>query len=63
MIKIKSPYKNKWLFEYYDKEANDALMIGGAAYTYPMHYLKKYENKTIAYTVNRAKIKNFYITQ
>lgn len=35
------------LFEYYNKEANDALMIGGAAYTYPMHYLKKYENKTI----------------
>ena len=35
------------LFEYYDKEAKDALMIGGAAYTYPMHYLKKYENKTI----------------
>ena len=35
------------LFEYYDKEANNALMIGGAAYTYPMHYLKKYENKTI----------------
>ena len=35
------------LFEYYNKESNDALMIGGAAYTYPMHYLKKYENKTI----------------
>ena len=35
------------LFEYYNKEAKDALMIGGAAYTYPMHYLKKYENKTI----------------
>lgn len=35
------------LFEYYNEEANDALMIGGAAYTYPMHYLKKYENKTI----------------
>lgn len=35
------------LFEYYDKEAKEALMIGGAAYTYPMHYLKKYENKTI----------------
>ncbi len=35
------------LFEYYNKEANDALMIGGAAYTYPMHYLKKYQNKTI----------------
>ena len=35
------------LFEYYNKEAKDALMIGGAAYTYPMHYLKKYEDKTI----------------
>ena len=35
------------LFEYYDKEADDALMIGGAAYTYPMHYLRKYENKKI----------------
>ena len=35
------------LFEYYDKEAEDALMIGGAAYTYPMHYLRKYENKKI----------------
>ena len=35
------------LFEYYNKEANDALMIGGAAYTYPMHYLEKYQNKTI----------------
>lgn len=35
------------LFEYYNKEAKNALMIGGAAYTYPMHYLKKYEDKTI----------------
>ena len=35
------------LFEYYDKEAEDALMIGGVAYTYPMHYLRKYENKKI----------------
>lgn len=35
------------LFEYYNKDAKDALMIGGAAYTYPMHYLKKYEDKTI----------------
>ncbi len=35
------------LFEYYNKEAKDALMIGGAAYTYPMHYLKKYADKTI----------------
>ncbi len=35
------------LFEYYNKEATDTLMIGGAAYTYPMHYLNKYEDKTI----------------
>ncbi len=35
------------LFEYYNKDAKDALMIGGAAYTYPMHYLKKYEDKKI----------------
>ena len=35
------------LFEYYDKDAKDTLMIGGAAYTYPMHYLRKYDNKTI----------------
>ena len=35
------------LFEYYNKESESALMIGGAAYTYPMHYLKKYEDKKI----------------
>ena len=35
------------LFEYYHKDAENALMIGGAAYTYPMHYLKKFDNKKI----------------
>ena len=35
------------LFEYYNKKANNTLMIGGAAYTYPKHYLKKYEDKKI----------------
>lgn len=35
------------LFEYYNQDAKDALMIGGAAYTYPMHYLQKYDDKTI----------------
>lgn len=35
------------LFEYYNKEANKTLIIGGAAYTYPMHYLNKYKDKTI----------------
>ena len=35
------------LFDYYNKNANSTLMIGGAAYTYPTYYLKEYENKTI----------------
>ena len=35
------------LFQYFNKNANSTLMIGGAAYTYPMHYLNKYEEKTI----------------
>lgn len=35
------------LFEYFNKDAKDTLMIGGAAYTYPTHYLQKYEDKTI----------------
>ena len=35
------------LFEYFNKNAKNTLLIGGAAYTYPIHYLKKYENKTI----------------
>lgn len=35
------------LFEYFNKDANKTLMIGGAAYTYPKHYLKKYPDKKI----------------
>lgn len=35
------------LFEYFNKDAQNTLLIGGEAYTYPMHYLDKYENKTI----------------
>ena len=35
------------LFEYFNKEAKSTLLIGGAAYTYPMHYLQKYADKTI----------------
>ena len=35
------------LFEYFNKDANSTLLIGGAAYTYPIHYLDKYEDKTI----------------
>ena len=35
------------LFEYFNKDAKSTLLIGGAAYTYPIHYLQKYEDKTI----------------
>lgn len=35
------------LFEYYNKDAKSTLLIGGAAYTYPIHYLEKYIDKTI----------------
>ena len=35
------------LFEYFNKEAQSTLLIGGAAYTYPIHYLNKYNDKTI----------------
>lgn len=35
------------LFEYFNKDAKSTLLIGGAAYTYPIHYLDKYADKTI----------------
>lgn len=35
------------LFDYYNKNAKSTLMIGGAAYTYPTHYFKKYKDKTM----------------
>ena len=35
------------LFEFLNKDAKSTLMIGGAAYTYPVHYLQKYKDKTI----------------
>lgn len=35
------------LFEYLNKDAKATLLIGGAAYTYPRHYLQKYQDKTI----------------
>ena len=35
------------LFDYFNKDAKTTLMIGGAAYTYPNHYLNKFLDKTI----------------
>ena len=35
------------LFDYFEKDAKNVLLIGGAAYTYPTYYLKKYPDKNI----------------
>ena len=35
------------LADYYLKDFKSTLMIGGAAYTYPTHYLNKFQDKTI----------------
>lgn len=35
------------LFSHFNPEAKDTLMLGGAAYSYPKHFLKKYPQKTI----------------
>ena len=35
------------LAEYFQKNAEKTLLIGGAAYTYPTHYLNKFKNKKI----------------
>lgn len=35
------------LFDYYKNDAKDTLMIGGAAYTYPMYYLERFNDKNI----------------
>lgn len=35
------------LFDHYIPEAKNVLMIGGAAYTYPIHFLDTFENKNI----------------
>ena len=35
------------IFEYLNSDAKSTLLIGGAAYTYPIHYLQKFEDKMI----------------
>lgn len=35
------------LFDYFQKDTKNVLLVGGAAYTYPTHYLNKYEDKKI----------------
>ena len=35
------------LFNYYNPNTKDVLMIGGAAYTYPTYFLNKYKDKNI----------------
>lgn len=35
------------LFNYFNEDSKNVLIIGGAAYTYPMHYLQTYEDKNM----------------
>lgn len=35
------------LFDYYNPETKNVLMIGGAAYVYPSYFLKNFQNKNI----------------
>ena len=35
------------LFDYFEKDAKNVLLIGGAAYTYPTYYLNKFQDKNI----------------
>lgn len=35
------------LFNYFNPDSKNVLMIGGAAYTYPIHYLQTYNDKNI----------------
>jgi len=35
------------LIEYYNKDFENTLVIGGAAYTYPTHYINKFKDKNI----------------
>ena len=46
--KLTSEYLKYYdLFNYYQTNTNNVLLIGGAAYTYPSYYLENYENKKI----------------
>lgn len=46
--KLSSDYLKYYdLFDYYKTDTKNVLMIGGAAYTYPIYYLNKYQDKNI----------------
>ena len=51
------------LFDYFQKETNSTLLIGGAAYTYPTHYLNKYPDKTIDVSEIDAKMTELAVEQ
>ncbi len=51
------------LFDYFQKETNRTLLIGGAAYTYPTHYLNKYPEKTIDVSEIDAKMTELAVEQ
>ena len=46
--KLSSEYMKYYdLFEYYNNDSKDVLMIGGAAYIYPTYFLEKFQEKNI----------------
>lgn len=51
------------LFDYFQKETSNALLIGGAAYTYPTHFLNKYEDKTISVAEIDSKMTEIAVQQ
>ncbi len=51
------------LFDYFQKDAKHTLLIGGAAYTYPTHYLEKYEDKTMDVSEIDSKMTKLAIEQ
>lgn len=51
------------LFEYFQKNTTNTLLIGGAAYTYPSHYLNKYQDKTIDVSEIDAKMTEIAVEQ
>lgn len=51
------------LFDYFQKDTSSTLLIGGAAYTYPTHYLNKYEDKTISVSEIDSKMTELAVQQ
>ena len=51
------------LFDYFQKDSKSTLLIGGAAYTYPTHYLNKFQDKTIDVSEIDSKMTELAVNQ